>query len=74
LIATKAPGKAPRSAAERMRLHRRRRRLRKRLVRIEVDAMEIGALVQLGYLEVKDHDDLRAIERAAAACLSDALL
>jgi hypothetical protein len=68
------PAKAPRSVAERMRLHRRRRRLRRRLVQIEVDAIEIDALVARGYLDAKDRDNLRALEEAANAAFSDALV
>ena len=61
----------PSSAAERTRAYRQRRRLRLRSVRIQLSDAEIGALVRLGYLGTPD--DIRAIEYAATAFVSDAL-
>ena len=61
----------PSSGAERTRAYRQRRRLRLRSVRIQLSDAEIGALVRLGYLGTPD--DIRAIEYAATAFVSDAL-
>jgi len=60
-----------RSSAERTRAYRQRRRLQLRSVRIRLSDAEIGALVRLGYLG--NRDDIRAIEHAATAFISDAL-
>jgi len=57
-----------------MRLHRRRRRFKRRLVRIEIDPSEVDGLVQRGYLDPKERDDLCAIEQAANGFFSDALM
>jgi hypothetical protein len=57
-----------------MRLHRRRRRLRRRLVQIEVDDVERDVMVKRGYVEARDRDNQRAIEAAANAFFSDALV
>jgi hypothetical protein len=61
----------PSSAAERTRAYRQRRRLRLRCVNVRLSDAEIGALVRLGYLGTPD--DIRAIEHAATAFISDAL-
>jgi hypothetical protein len=53
------------STAERMRLYRRRRRRGRRIVRVEIDAAEVEALVRRGYLEPKDRED-----RSAPGCSS----
>jgi len=68
------PIRSPTPTAERMRLHRRRRRFKRRLVRIEIDPSEVDGLVQRGYLDPKQRDDLRAIEWAANGFFSDALM
>ena len=68
-----APMRSPSPSAARMRLYRRRRARRRRVVRLEVDATEIEALVKRGYLAPEARGDWSAIEQAAAACFSDAL-
>jgi hypothetical protein len=57
-----------------MRQYRRRRRRNRFLVRVELYAAEIDALVRLGFLDPKDRDDLSTIQQAADAFLSDALV
>ena len=57
-----------------MRLHRRRRRLQRRIVKLEVDNTEIDAMVKRRYLEPGDRDDLTAVEEAANWFFSDAVL
>ncbi|HXQ83475.1 MAG TPA: hypothetical protein VN769_05355 [Xanthobacteraceae bacterium] len=69
----KNPGRSPSPTAERMRLHRRRRRLKRRLVKIEIDPSEVDGLVKRGYLDPKQRDDLHEIEGAANTFFSDAL-
>jgi hypothetical protein len=56
-----------------MRLYRHRRRRGRRIVRVEIDATEVEALVRRGYLEPKDREDASAIEAAANAAISDLL-
>jgi hypothetical protein len=60
--------------AERTRLFRRRRKFRRQLVTVEVDPREVDALIERGYLEPKDRDNLEALAAAANACFSDALM
>ena len=60
--------------AERMRLFRRRRRQGMLSVRIRLGPTDIAALVKRGYLEPQFREDLAAIEEAADAFVSDALL
>jgi len=69
-----APTKAPRSAAERMRLYRRRRRHRRLNVRVEVDGTEVDALVRRAYLQPAHREDLYGIGLAVSTFLSDALV
>jgi hypothetical protein len=64
---------AARTPAERMRSYRNRRRRQWQSVRIELAAVEIDALVERGYLDPKNRDDLTAIGEAATAFISDAL-
>ena len=61
-------------AAERMRQYRRRRRHRARPIKIELDVIEIDALVKRRYLEPTDRDDLTAIGDAASALIWDVLI
>ena len=68
-----APIRSPSPSAKRMRLYRRRQARRRRVVRLEVDAIEIEALINRGYLALDAREDWSAIEQAAAACFSDAL-
>ena len=73
---TDAPGvplRSPTTAAERMRLYRRRRRRGRRPFKVELDVADIDALVKRGYLDPKERDDLSAIAWAATGFLSDAL-
>jgi hypothetical protein len=60
--------------AERMRLLRRRRKFRRQVVKVEVDPGEVDALIDRGYLEPKDRDDLEVLAAAITACFSDALM
>jgi hypothetical protein len=63
----------PRSPAERMQAYRKRRQRQWQLVRIELAAAEVDALVKRGYLEPKNRHDQTAIEEAATAFISDSL-
>jgi hypothetical protein len=60
--------------AERMRQYRRRRRWKRLLVRVELDATEIGVLVSRGYLNPREKENLEAIQQAANDFISDAML
>ena len=66
--------RSPTPAAERMRQYRRRRRWKRLIVRVELDATEIGVLVSRGYLNSKEKDNLDAIQQAANDFISDAML
>jgi hypothetical protein len=63
-----------RTPAERMRLFRRRRKLRRQVVKVEVDPGEVDALIDRGYLEAKDRDDQEVLAAAVTAFFSDALM
>jgi hypothetical protein len=67
------PSGSPSPAAERMRTFRRRRKHKYRVIRIEICPLEIDELVKRGYLDQKDRDDRRTIERAANLFFSDML-
>jgi hypothetical protein len=41
---------------------------------VEVDPGELDALIDRGYLEPKDRDDLEVLAAAVTACFSDALM
>jgi hypothetical protein len=71
---TKQVTLSDRAPAKRMRLHRRRRRLQLRPIRIELSREEIEALVTRGYLQPGDCDDSSAVEFAANAFISDQLM
>ena len=60
--------------AERMRLFRKRRKLRRQVVKVEVDPREVDALIDRGYLAPKDRDDLEVLAAAVTAFFSDALV
>jgi hypothetical protein len=60
-------------AAERMRLYRHRRRRRLRPVTVEIDPVEIEALVKRGYLGPDQRDDWSEIQLAVSAFLSEQL-
>jgi hypothetical protein len=66
--------RSAKSPAERMRLFRRRRKFRRQVVKVEVDPGEIDALIDRGYLEPKDRDDLEVLAAAVTAFFSDALV
>ncbi len=61
------------AAAQRMRLHRHRRRRGVRSVRILLSPTEIESLVRKGYLEDQKRNAQTEIEAAAEMYLSDAL-
>jgi hypothetical protein len=60
--------------AQRMRLFRRRRKFRRQVVKVEVDPGEVGALIDRGYLALKDRDNLEVLAAAVTAFFSDALM
>jgi hypothetical protein len=61
-------------AAERMRLYRRRRRQGVRPVTVEIPPMLIEALIKRMYLKPQDRADLRELQFAVRAFLSDQLM
>ena len=60
--------------AERMRQYRRRRRLKRLVVSVELEPPEIEVFVKRGYLAPKDRENFRAIQEAANNFISDALV
>jgi hypothetical protein len=70
--APEAPLRERSAAAERTRQYRDRQRKGLRCVRIQLDATEIDVLVRKGYLEAKDRDNGKAVQRAAESFVSDA--
>jgi hypothetical protein len=73
---TNAENVRPRSpsAAERMRLHRERRRRGLRRVQVELHVTEIEALIRKGYLAHGSRNDRDAVELAIGAFVWDALI
>ena len=61
-------------AAERMRQYRRRRRWKRLIVRVELDATEIEVLVARGYLDPRERENLSSIRDAANDFFSDAMV
>jgi hypothetical protein len=57
-----------------MRLFRRRRKFRRQVVKVEVDPGEVDALIDRGYIDSKDRDDLEVLAAAVTAFFSDALV
>ena len=57
-----------------MRLFRRRRKFRRQVVAVEVDPGEVDALIERGYIEPKDRDNLEVLAAAVTAFFSDALM
>jgi hypothetical protein len=57
-----------------MRLSRKRKKLGKVVVTVEVDPGEVDALIDRGYLQPKDRDDLKVLAAAVTAFFSDALV
>jgi hypothetical protein len=57
-----------------MRLFRRRRKFRRQVVKVEVDPGEVDAVIDRGYLQPEDRDDLEVPADADTACFSDALM
>jgi hypothetical protein len=68
------PMRNARTPAERMRLFRRRRKFRRQVVKVEVDPGEVDALIDRGYLEPKDRDNLEVLAAAVTAFFSDGLM
>jgi hypothetical protein len=68
------PMRSARTPAERMRLFRRRRKFRRQVVKVEVDPREVEALIDRGYIDPKDRDDLEVLAAAVTAFFSDALV
>ena len=66
-----APLRAPSAAAERSRQYRERQRKGLRCAQIQLDATEIDVLVRRRYLEAKDRDNGKAVQRAAATFVGD---
>jgi hypothetical protein len=66
-------GKAPTSAAERMRRYRKRQRRGQRIVRLQIGPAEIEALVSRGYLGPNDREDTIAIQFGMSALVDQAL-
>ena len=67
------PQTPPSTAAERMRLYRKRRRRGARSLWIQLDATAIGLLITKGYLEQGLRNDLSAIQFAINSFIDDAL-
>jgi hypothetical protein len=61
------------SSAQRMRVHRKRRRRGMRCARIQVHVTEIDALIRKGYLDLNSRDDGDAVEAAIGAFVDDTL-
>jgi hypothetical protein len=57
-----------------MRLHRRRKRCGFRIVRILIGLAEIQELIERGHLPRGDKENVKAVEFAANAFFSDALI
>jgi hypothetical protein len=57
-----------------MRLFRRRRKFRRQVVTVEVDPGEVDALIERGYIEPKDRDNLEVLAAAVTGFFSDALM
>jgi hypothetical protein len=67
------PYTRPPTAAERMRLYRRRRRSGARSLRIQLELAAIGALVSKGYLEQGLRNDPSALQFAINSFIDEAL-
>lgn len=63
----------PSPAAERMRLHRNRRRQGMRCVQVSLHVTKIEALIRMGYLEDRDREDPAALGTAINTFISDAV-
>jgi hypothetical protein len=66
---TSSPSPSP--TAERMRLHRMRRRRGMRCVRVRLHVTQIDYLIRGAYLEPEHRDDRNEIQRAVEILLSD---
>jgi hypothetical protein len=62
------------TSTERMRALRQRQRRSMRLIKFRLAEAEVEALVSKGYLDRRDRDDVTALQTAAEAALSDALM
>ena len=69
-----SPTRSHSAGAERMRLHRRRRRYRLRPFKVELSDTDIDEMVTRGFLDPTERKDVRAIGDAATAVISDALV
>jgi hypothetical protein len=56
-----------------MRLLRKRRKLLRRVVKVEVDQREMDALIDRSYLAAEDRNNPDAVAAAVTACFSDPL-
>ena len=68
------PVRSSTSAAERMRLYRKRRRRGMRTVRILLHVTDIEALIRKGYLDHQPRDDRDAVGFAISSFVDDALI
>jgi hypothetical protein len=50
------------------------RKFRRQVVKVEVDPGEVEALIDRGYIDPKDRDDLEVLAAAVTAFFSDALV
>jgi hypothetical protein len=65
--------RSPSSAAERMRLYRKRRRRGMRCVRIQLDVTTIDALIRKKHLDHEARNDQKALELAIGDFIWDAV-
>jgi hypothetical protein len=68
-----AGGPRSRSPAERMSLYRKRQRRRQRCIRIQIGVPEITALVEKGYLDPAERENVESLEFAASSFIADSL-
>ena len=65
-ISIASPALIARSAAERMRTHRERRRKKMRCLTIELREKEVDVLIRKGLLDADARNELHAVSRIAA--------
>jgi hypothetical protein len=56
-----------------MRNFRKRQRRRQRCIRIQIGVPEIAALVEKGYLDPAERENIESLEFAASSFISDSL-
>ncbi len=66
--------KSSQSATERMRVYRDRQRRGLRCVRVLIGPVEIDGLIKKHYLDPADRDNLKALETALDAYVSDSFV